>query len=92
MNCIQSSFPLCSFTKGEQSATLQHKFSRKALNNCSILKIQQSESAIKHQIYFTVEFQDIASNILRNVSSQTLRLRKNMAFYTKQDFSAISFQ
>ena len=37
-------------------------FSAKALNNCENLGIkyvQQSESAIKHRIYFTVEFQEL---------------------------------
>ena len=63
--------------------------------------MQQSESAIKNRIYFTIKFQEFLHYILRNVVPQgklsslalklQARLHKNVTYFTKQDLPAFFF-
>jgi len=61
-------------------------------------KMQQNESPINHGIYFTAQFKEWLKTFWKTYelqfkgiwNFQTFRLHKNMAFYTKQDFSAVS--
>ena len=67
----------------------------------SIKYIQQIESEIRSQIYFTAEFQELLQNfwetqrlfsrVFKFTCIRTHRLRNKPTFYTKQDFLPISF-